>query len=88
MSQEKYWTDNIWKWVCIKMGGGPGPEDVIVLKDEETGNKKVVAAYDRETAEKYMIEGQKYIPHTKAISLYNSYKHNIVFEKIDGEKNV
>ena len=80
MDVKKYHTENIWEWVGINLAGGPEPIETI------TANKKTILGYNYESVREFLPLSREYMPSTEAISLYNHYKHNIAFKKIDEQK--
>jgi len=82
METKKYHTDTIWEWVGIKLAGGPEPVETI------TANKKTIVSYDYDEVKDFLPLAREHMPSTEALALYNHYKHNIAFKKIDEKKEI
>ena len=76
-----YPSSDVWEWVGIKLEGGPSPHEC----DQYVVGKMTVIMYPRdELPPKKEIE--KHVPSKEALSLYNTYKHDVAFKKVDAAK--
>jgi len=73
-----YPSSDVREWVGIKLAGGPSPHEC----QQYVVGKMTVVMYDRSTLP-MRKDVEEQMPSADFISLYNTYKHDIAFKKVD-----